>query len=168
MIPKQLVDSINSGRCIAVIGSGPSNAMGYPNWRQLAEVAIGLALATPHPKYTRSFFDRLVAEMKFPKVFKYVEKAIGSADELLLALRGALKASVRTGKAYEYLTRWPFRYYLTTNYDDEISGHLKLIRESFSTVKNSAPELRQLRDDTFSARSQTPRRPEFRRRPRPQ
>ena len=48
MIPKQLITQLTSGRCFALIGSGPSIVMGYPSWTKLAQCAIELLPASRH------------------------------------------------------------------------------------------------------------------------
>ena len=123
MVPKQLVSILNSGRCIAVVGSGPSNEMGYPSWKRLAELAAGKAVERNNSRYPRDFFERLISEKKLPEVFKYAAKVLGGVDRLLPSLRDALKPKAATGKAYDLLARWPLRYYMTTNYDTELTAH---------------------------------------------
>src|SRR5437588_466898 len=38
-----LINYLKSGRAWILIGSGPSIAMGYPSWRQLASIALSAA-----------------------------------------------------------------------------------------------------------------------------
>lgn len=41
VFPPQLIRNILSGRCFALVGSGPSCEVGYPSWGRLAEVIHG-------------------------------------------------------------------------------------------------------------------------------
>ena len=42
LIEKDLIKSINSGRCLLLVGSGPSIEIGLPTWKQLTDLSIGL------------------------------------------------------------------------------------------------------------------------------
>jgi len=53
----------------------------------------------------------------------------------------------RRGIIYELLTDWPLACYLTTNFDDEISAHLKAIGFYFRTILNKPGDLRLIRED---------------------
>ena len=37
MLNPRLVEKLNTGRCFALIGSGPSCEVGYPSWHELAK-----------------------------------------------------------------------------------------------------------------------------------
>ncbi len=82
-IDRDLVRAINSGRCFAIIGSGPSCQMGVPSWKQLAEKAIDKARQTSKVSIVKECLEFL-AQKNYPKVFSLVEKAIGQKELLNL------------------------------------------------------------------------------------
>jgi hypothetical protein len=45
MINKQLIHLLKSGRCIALVGSGASDELGYHSWRKLARTDVNATLA---------------------------------------------------------------------------------------------------------------------------
>ena len=49
-----LIDYLRSGKAWLLIGSGPSNAIGYPSWAELAEEAVFRAKSEIFEADTRS------------------------------------------------------------------------------------------------------------------
>ncbi|QDU80496.1 hypothetical protein Pla110_22260 [Polystyrenella longa] len=149
-IPKELIAALNSGQCIAVIGSGPSNELRFPSWKTLAEESVALAKETSKDKFNEDLFRRLIEKEDYPKLFKYAEALLGRSTILkhihkrLTEHTSSLRGSSLKGEAYTCLASWPFKFYLTTNWDSEISRHLEFETEFFSTLSNSKPELTQL------------------------
>ena len=47
---RELVKTINTGRCFALIGAGPSCSVGFPDWKKLAEGAISKMDEGSHSK----------------------------------------------------------------------------------------------------------------------
>lgn len=148
-IPKELIAALNSGQCIAVVGSGPSNELRYPSWKTLAEETIELAKASDRA-FDEELFARLTDRDDYPKVFKYAQELL-SRDDILTHIaarlehhRSTLTESSIQGQAYSCLAAWPFKFYITTNWDSEIARHLEFETEYYSTVSNSKPELTQL------------------------
>jgi hypothetical protein len=148
-IPKELIAALNSGQCIAVVGSGPSNELGYPSWKNLADETVQLAKLAGGD-FDEDLFVRLLKREDYPKVFKYTQELVARDDILTHIARrlddhkATLAASPLKGKAYSCLTAWPFKFYITTNWDAEIARHLEFETEYYSAVSNSKPELTQL------------------------
>lgn len=145
-IDRDLVRTINSGRCFAIIGSGPSCHMGVPSWKQLAEKAIDKALRTSKVLIVKECLEFL-AKKNYPKVFSLVEKAMGQ-KELLDLVTASLVTDKTHGLIYEYTTKWPFQCYLTTNFDDYLYRHLSEAQIPFVVRKNSKEEMQALRADS--------------------
>lgn len=144
MIPKPLITQLNSGRCFVLIGSGPSTAMGYPSWTKLAEQAVALLPKVGLKGGTHELVSHLMDEWRLPELFDVVADNIGGMHELVNQLRPLLVSRDATGAAYEYLAKWPFRCYLTTNYDDAIEQHLRRLHENYAILNNSQPDLAQI------------------------
>lgn len=140
-IPRQLLTYLNSGKCFALVGSGLSTALDYPSWWHMAKDAANL-IPTTDPE--RAILDELIAEKDYPEVFQRVALNLGSVEALLTELRRTFGPKKDRGEAYEHVCRWPFRCYLTTNYDDEITNHLQRINEHFTTLGNSQADLGQI------------------------
>jgi len=145
-IDRDLARAINSGRCFAIIGSGPSCQMGVPSWKQLAEKAIGKARQTSKVSIVKECLE-FFAQKNYPKVFSLVEKAIGQ-KELLDLVTASLVADKTHGRIYEYTIKWPFPCYLTTNFDDYLHQHLYSAEIPFAVRTNSREDMQALRADS--------------------
>ena len=144
MIPKQLISYINSGKCFALIGSGPSTPLKYPSWQVLAELAAKLVATTNPAHYDAALVKGLMKAKDYPELFEYAANGLGGADKLAEALSPLFQARGESSQAYQYLARWPFRCYLTTNYDHELKKHLDREDVYFTTLHNSQAELAQI------------------------
>ncbi|APZ93309.1 SIR2 family protein [Fuerstiella marisgermanici] len=149
-IPKELIAALNSGQCIAVIGSGPSNELRFPSWKTLAEETVALAKEASGDKFEEDLFARLFEKDDYPKIFKYAETLLDRnvilthIQKRLDGHEALLRGSSQKGSAYSCLTSWPLKFYLTTNWDSEIIRHLEFDTEFCSVLSNSKPELTQL------------------------
>lgn len=146
-IPRQLITYLNSGKCFALVGSGSSTAMGYPSWKGMAEQAIAFTAARRPSSAEGRAFQTLMTKEDYPEIFERAATLLGGVRPLLDQLKKSFAPKLETGKAYEYLARWPFRCYLTTNYDDEIVKHLARIGQHFTSLKNTQAELAQITGD---------------------
>ncbi len=146
IVPKQLIGLLNSGRCIAIVGSGPSSEMGYPSWSRLAEQCLADARANG-VNLDEPLFDRLTKAVDLLNVFKYLEIAV-TRQTLVSCIQSHLVPTQSEGKAYKMLANWPFRFYMTTNWDTEIQSHLSRVGQHFTEVSNSSTEITQITDET--------------------
>jgi hypothetical protein len=146
ILDKQLVHSINSGRALMLVGSGPSTAAGLPSWTALAEAAIQMVVET-RPDLVPAL-ESLKAANRLPDVFEGVAAEVG-IDALCAKLAGLLMASgADVGPVYPVVAGWPVASYLTTNFDDLLLAALHQKGEAFVSRGNSLEELRELRADT--------------------
>lgn len=118
--------------------------MRYPSWRGLAEQGAALAKAKKWSKTDEEATQGLFRADDYPEVFQRAVARLGGVEPLLAGLRPNFRGQQTTGRAYEFLARWPFRCYLTTNYDDELTNHLRRVGEHFTTVGNSKADLAQI------------------------
>jgi hypothetical protein len=114
----------------------------------MAEQAIALVDAKRLSSNDAKAFQMLLSKEDYPEVFERVAGLLGGVQPMLDGLRKTFAPKQNTGKAYEYLARWPFRCYLTTNYDDEISSHLRRLGQHFTTLKNVQADLAQITSDS--------------------
>ena len=100
-----LVDYLNSGRAWLIVGSGPSNEMGYPGWDELARKAAELtSIEGSKGAGDRAHLALLAGD--FPRVFQVAVDEVGS-DRTLEVLRSALVPKQPDGRIYGLLARWP-------------------------------------------------------------
>src|SRR5439155_2598093 len=127
-----LIDYLKSGKAWVLIGSGPSNEMGYPSWAALASVAeTETRLVGRGADFAA--LDSAVKRKDYPSVFQSAEEILGGS-RLRQILQDQLRPS-RSGEIYELMARWPVPVYLTTNYDDEIQTNFQ------NYAKHTSPTL---------------------------
>ncbi|MHB8085653.1 MAG: SIR2 family NAD-dependent protein deacylase [Dehalococcoidia bacterium] len=143
IIERGLVRAINSGKCFAIIGTGPSCEIGIPDWQGIAR----FTLEKVKDKIDVSKADRLIRAQEYPRFFGHIAGAIGMG-ELLKLIQDQMTGDRPFGQIYGQIVRWPFQSYLTTNYDDQLQRHLRRQGESFVTRKNNISDMRVLRWDT--------------------
>src|SRR5258706_11819605 len=144
-----LVDYLNSGRTWLIVGSGPSNEMGYPSWVHLAKRAVQLT-TVEGSKDAGERANQALQARDFPKVFQIAFDQLGP-DRTLESLREGLVPSRTNGPIYELLARWPIAVYLTTNFDTEIQQHLAKLGQAYETYSNSQDHMGLLVSDLTGA-----------------
>ena len=137
MIDQQLISSINSGRCFALVGSGPSCEAGYPSWKELSKLAYE-ALSEKDKVTDHQSYHKLLNNKRYPELFRQIERDLdddrAALTELLKPL--LLPKQGHHSSLYRLLCKWPFAGYLTTNFDDEIEIHLSRIDEHYQVIRN--------------------------------
>lgn len=148
MYDARIIRKINQGRCFALVGSGPSNELGYPSWAALAQTIYaevkGAGRISDEPSYVQ-FLDN----GKYPELFRQAELDLGSRGELVSLLSRLMRPHTRgkTGFIYDLLVKWPFACYLTTNYEDEVHTHLERSGVFYKTIGNTQKDLALIRHD---------------------
>ena len=146
MLPPELIRNILSGRCFALVGSGPSCEMGYPSWARLAELIHGELEAAGKITDPATYAD-FASRRRYPELFRQAEIDSGGRDRLIALVRKHLVPTpLAQAHIYHYLTRWPFACYLTTNYDDELFVHLKRNKHYFKVLQNRREDFQVMRD----------------------
>lgn len=146
---KFLIDYLLSGKAWVLIGSGPSIERGYPSWKRLAELAIGLTRI----EGSQSNITEIEAAFNrndYPLVFEKAKEWVGS-NRVLQYLHQQLMPSKTERKIYELIAKWPVPVYLTTNFDNEIRDSLVDIGEAYTTYDNSEEHFSQLIPDLSGA-----------------
>jgi len=121
MISKSLVELINSGEAIAIVGSGISADAGLPSWGTLFE-SVANALDA---KSLNTEESRVVAKKgRLPEAFDLLA-ALTSRDDIHRRTAEIVEKVATPGDHHNRLADWPFRIHATTNYDhliEEASG----------------------------------------------
>lgn len=146
MFDKQLIKAINSGRCFALVGSGPSCEAGYPSWKELAEQTYEVLVAKGFVSDNESY-ERYIKHKQYPELFRQAERDIGDRQGLV-DLINTLLNQTNKGRStiYELICRWPFACYLTTNFDDEIQSYLTELGVHFTVLRNREVDFYPIRD----------------------
>lgn len=146
MLDRDLIRKINTGRCFALVGSGPSCEVGYPSWYKLAQLTLGELTKTGRVSDLVSY-EKYLAQGKYPELFRLAEEDLGGRTSLVSLLKRLLvRKTTSQGVLYDTISRWPFACYITTNYDDEIKRALERLGENYEVVRNRPEDFHPFRD----------------------
>ena len=149
MFDKHLIRAINTGRCLALVGSGLSCELGYPSWSALAHRCYQHLKARKLPLDEESY-EKYLDNEKYPELFRQLQRDLGENRQSLVDLiKPELlpeKRNNNNNTLYQLITRWPFAGYLTTNYDDEISLALTASGHHFGVIQNRPEDFHVWRD----------------------
>ncbi len=143
-----LTDLINERDAWAFIGSGISADSGCPTWKGLLDAVVS---GLDDERQSRIQDD---ARYKASYTKKDFAKCLGRVE--YYAGRNALERSVASslgncgtpGALSSLLADWPFRGYVTTNYDDVIEKSIERLGDrGWLSVGNSSDELRMVSGD---------------------
>lgn len=140
---KELTQLINSGKCWAVIGAGASCDMGSPSWEKLAKT-VYTHIANLGVEHDPDTYTKYINSGKFPEVFSLAERDLGGLEQLLEIVKKELVPTKEWGNIYGFLSRWPFRGYLTTNFDNHLKEHLDKTGVAFTVLGNSSDDFARL------------------------
>ena len=116
MFDKELIRKINSGRCMVLVGAGPSCEIGYPSWSDLARQSYE-ELQRHHEYVDPASYDKHLRERTYPGLFRQIQRDLRNSRETLVQMiKPLLRPNQRTmGTIYRLISEWPFACYLTTN-----------------------------------------------------
>ena len=118
MILRQLIDLLNSGEAVSIVGSGVSADAGIPTWNSLFN---SVADALDHEQHNTQAARATATEGKLPEAFDLLAGQTNKSD--IHKLIAELIQEVSTpGKYHNRLAGWPFRFHVTTNYDHLIEA----------------------------------------------
>lgn len=147
MFSEHLLRKINTGRCLVLVGSGPSCEVGYPSWRSLAKSAYNKLIELDVVSDVQSY-EKYLQREQYPALFRQIQRDLSDDRNAFVNLIKSflVPKQKRHGSLYEVLCQWPFACYLTTNFDDEISEHLSNLHEYFTVVRNRPEDFHIWRD----------------------
>lgn len=113
MISRELIDLVNSGDAVAIVGSGVSTEAGLPSWGDLFS-----ELANELDKRNLSTLDArsVAAQKKYPEAFDRLA-ALTTRDAVHAEVSALVRRVSTAGRHHGRLADWPLRFYVTTNYD---------------------------------------------------
>ena len=145
MLRTDFLELVNSGDMWAFIGSGPSIDAGGPSWQLLLTKTI--SSLNPDQKkniVADGIFSSSLKSKNFPKCFSRIEHYCGR-DILEGIVKKVISNVNSPGKMVQLLSSWPFKGYITTNYDSLIEKTMQNMGElGWSAAGNSHNEVRQI------------------------
>ena len=134
MISRQLIDLLNSGEAVSVVGSGISTDAGIPTWNGLFNsVADSLDREQLDTQVARA----TATEGKLPEAFDLLASLTNKSD-IHRRISTLIERVSIPGKYHVQLADWPFRFHVTTNYDHLIED---AATEPLVSVGNHGSEL---------------------------
>lgn len=113
---KELIKAINSGKAIIIIGAGPSCESGLPDWYKLAKIIVDENIDLIKTNNLQIEINKLFEEKNYPKIFSKLAVLL-TREKLLQRIKQIIFSGNKPGKIYRFLSSFPFKFYLTTNYD---------------------------------------------------
>ena len=147
MIDPRLVEKLNSTRCFALVGSGPSSELCYPTWGTLASLLAG-EVAARCPNHDKCSYDAYLHRRQYPELFSQAQDDLGGRKQLVDAIGRHLHpaSSGGTSRLYDLLVRWPVACYLTTNWDNELPNRLSKAGLHYRILGNTVRDFQLIRD----------------------
>jgi len=145
MLRTDFLELVNSGDMWAFIGSGASIDAGGPSWPSLLTKVMSCLDINHRRKIEKDgIFSSSLKSKNFPKCFSRIEHYCGRS--FLEDNVNRCMSKINTpGKMTQLLSSWPFKGYITTNYDMLIEKALQNASElGWSVVGNSEKEIRQI------------------------
>ena len=113
MILRQLIDLLNSGEAVSIVGSGVSADAGIPTWNSLFN---SVADALDHEQHDTQAARATATEGKLPEAFDLLVGQTNKSD-IHKRITALIQQVSTPGKYHNRLGDWPFRFHVTTNYD---------------------------------------------------
>ncbi|MBC8484669.1 MAG: SIR2 family protein [Bacteroidetes bacterium] len=142
MLRKELIDLINKNDVWAFIGSGISIDAGLPSWEKLLiSIYDGLTSESQDNLDSNTNFGKYLGNKQFPKCFSLIEKEIGRST-LEKNIISAFNIRTKNKKLYKIISDFPFKGYITTNYDNILEEILsRQNQHGWITVGNELKEI---------------------------
>lgn len=113
MISRELIDLLNSGDAVSIIGSGISVEAGVPSWMSLF---TSIADALDGEGFDTSTARVAAEKDRLPEAFDLLA-ALTSRPVIHARISALVDRVVSSGRHHSRLADWPFRFHITTNYD---------------------------------------------------
>jgi hypothetical protein len=148
MLQRDLLDIINEGQAWAFVGAGASMEAGVPGWNKLLEdVVEELAPDVREMVLEDGRFRKHRDSNDLPKAFSRIAHFAGrdALEEIVRSRTGEVRTP---GRVQREIADWPFRGYLTTNYDGLIEAALRRVGQTgWTPVGNANSELLKVSGD---------------------
>lgn len=131
-VPRELVEKILSGDCVAFIGAGLSQGAGLPNWPGLLHKMLDWAEAYDIEVSDRKEIEYLISKEDYLNVAEELFERFGKDNFRRFMDTIFREPNIKPTKAHVLLAEIPFAAYLTTNYDT-------LLEAAYTIVRGNSP-----------------------------
>lgn len=138
---EKIIEYLNTGNCIALIGAGPSCELGLPTWQELTEILLEIIKI----KKIRGIelYESFLKQKKYPEFFGSAIEDLGE-DFVYKFYEEHTKDNYKNGRVYRFLSKFPFQAYFTTNFDDCLLRHLNEEKISSKVFLNRKEDLEEV------------------------
>jgi hypothetical protein len=113
MISRPLIDLLNSGEAVALVGSGISTEAKLPSWWSLFDqIATDLHSKALDTRKAREH----ATKNRLPEAFDMLSN-LTSREDIYSRVIALIEKVKTVGKYHTMLADWPFKLYITTNFD---------------------------------------------------
>ena len=146
MFRSDLVEVLNSRTAWALVGSGASIDAGLPSWRALLDDVLEKIESGDRRRIESDpAFKSALKRGDLPKCFSRVSRVVGRAAVDGAVRERILAVAMRPSVLIDSIVDWPFRGYITTNYDSQLEDRLNSgPQPGWSPVGNTESELPKL------------------------
>lgn len=135
-VPNELIDALKKDRCAVFVGAGLSVGAGYPTWGQLLTSLIIKAEARNYIDTNKKIELEEMAKttgkwLMVAQELSDIYTQPGFQNEIVLIIESI---SATPTEAHKLITQIPFKFVLTTNYD-------QLIENAYFPKFNSIPKI---------------------------
>jgi hypothetical protein len=134
----RVLEYLNTGETIALVGAGVSRELDIPTWPELAAALVSL-LPTGLGK-RRKEAERLLQKERYPELCGWVARNVGE-EFLYSSCREILKDTGANGRVSGFLANFPFKSVFTTSFDDSLQRHFRLANRAVPTFLNTSEDL---------------------------
>ena len=148
MLRTDLIEIINRGNAWAFIGSGCSIDSGTPSWSEMLSLVVNRLDSTIKERILNDTkYQKDLDKQKFPKCFSRIESYAGR-EIIEKTVVEEIKKINTIGSLTKLLVQFPFKGYITTNYDVLLEKAFQEIKEyDWLPIGNTKEEVRKISGD---------------------
>jgi hypothetical protein len=145
MLP-ELVDYLSKGPCIVVVGAGLSSEIGLPDWSGLAEDILQELRRVNPRDLDEAELD--FAHNNFPSLLGRAWRGV-SPTFVIDRCKTVLRDTGKSGSGYQFVIKFPFKGYLTTNLEHILARHFSDAGIAVTQLTNTKEDLQQVDFDAL-------------------
>ncbi|MEX0613168.1 MAG: hypothetical protein WD229_13695, partial [Pirellulales bacterium] len=121
---ERLIEYLNTGETLALVGAGVSRELGIPTWKELCDKL--LARIPPQFEKRKDEPVRLLKAEAYDAFTGWISRNVGP-EFLYENTREILADAGRTGSVSEFVAKYPFKSVFTTNFDNSLKRHFNAV-----------------------------------------
>lgn len=135
---ERLIEYLNTGETLALVGAGVSRELGIPTWKELCDKL--LARIPPQFEKRKDEPVRLLKAEAYDAFTGWISRNVGP-EFLYENTREILADAGRTGSVSEFVAKYPFKSVFTTNFDNSLKRHFNAVGKAVDVFVNSEGDL---------------------------